>query len=79
MKKTTRILALALIAALFMGALAGCGEEVGGPKDPVAVTVWHYYNGAQQEDFDALVEEFNQSVGTEKGIVVSAKELRHRL
>ncbi|MEG1396779.1 MAG: extracellular solute-binding protein, partial [Oscillospiraceae bacterium] len=73
MKKTTRILALALCAALFMGALAGCGKEVGGPKDPVAVTVWHYYNGAQQEDFDALVEEFNQSVGTEKGIVVSAK------
>ena len=73
MKKATRILALALCAAIFSGILAGCGTQVVTPKDPVAVTVWHYYNGAQQEDFDTLVEEFNRSVGAEKGIVVSAK------
>ena len=38
------------------------------PKDPVSLTVWHYYNGSQQAAFDALVEEFNDTVGQEKGI-----------
>ena len=38
--------------------------------DPVSLTVWHYYNGAQQATFDTLVEEFNATVGKEKGIYV---------
>ncbi|MEG2988107.1 MAG: extracellular solute-binding protein [Oscillospiraceae bacterium] len=73
MKKWNRLLALALCAATFPGLLAGCGMDAGAPKDPVAVTVWHYYNGSQQEIFNGLVDEFNQSVGAEKGIVVSSK------
>lgn len=29
-----------------------------------------YYNGAQQEEFNRLVDEFNKTVGKEKGIIV---------
>ena len=36
----------------------------------MSLTVWHYYNGSQQAAFDALVEEFNDSVGRERGIYV---------
>lgn len=51
--------------------LAGCGKKSPlDPKDPVSLTVWHYYNGSQQTAFDALVEEFNDTVGQEKGIYV---------
>lgn len=51
--------------------LAGCGEKSPlDPKNPVTLTVWHYYNGSQQSAFDALVEEFNDTVGREKGIYV---------
>ncbi|MDD3571188.1 MAG: extracellular solute-binding protein [Lachnospiraceae bacterium] len=39
---------------------------------PVAVTIWHYYNGAQKQIFDNLVSEFNETVGYEKNIVVEA-------
>ena len=40
------------------------------PDNPVSITIWHYYNGTQQASFDALVEEFNATVGKEQGIFV---------
>lgn len=63
-----------LVCFLALG-LAACSkkEEHGlSAKNPVVITIWHYYNGAQLEEFDALVKEFNESVGMEKGIVVEA-------
>ena len=40
------------------------------PDNPVTITLWHYYNGAQQTAFDKMVAEFNDTVGREKGIYV---------
>ena len=40
------------------------------PSKPVSLTVWHYYNGAQQAAFDQLVSEFNATEGKDKGIYV---------
>lgn len=42
------------------------------PKNPVSIELWHYYNGSQKQTFDALVSEFNETVGMEKGIIVEA-------
>lgn len=70
--KRRLIPAISLAAALVLG-LTGCGKK--GPLDPgnpVSLTVWHYYNGSQQAAFDALVEEFNDTVGREKGIYVQS-------
>ncbi|MCM1027295.1 MAG: extracellular solute-binding protein [Roseburia sp.] len=54
-------------------ALTGCGSKsLLDPGDPVSLTVWHYYNGSQQAAFDALVEEFNETAGREKGIYVQS-------
>lgn len=59
-----------LLAALAVS-LAGCGKKSPlDPKNPVSLTIWHYYNGSQQVAFDSLVEEFNDTVGREKGIYV---------
>lgn len=64
-------LALACLAGAMAFSLAGCGSKGPlDPKDPVSLTVWHYYNGSQQAAFDALVEEFNDTVGREVGIYV---------
>lgn len=62
------------LAAAEMALLAGCGKANGklDPDNPVTVTAWHYYNGAQQTAFDALVKEFNDTVGLEKGIFVKS-------
>lgn len=67
-RKTLPVLALGCALAL----TAGCAPQAGSaaPKDPVAITVWHYYNGAQQRIFDQLVDEFNETAGAEAGVVV---------
>ncbi|MCI8909124.1 MAG: extracellular solute-binding protein [Oscillibacter sp.] len=53
--------------------LTGCGSKSPlDPKNPVSLTVWHYYNGSQQAAFDTLVEEFNDTVGRERGIYVES-------
>lgn len=68
--KLTRGVCLAAVLAV---GLSGCGKK--GPLDPgnpVSLTVWHYYNGSQQAAFDSLVEEFNDTVGREKGIYIQS-------
>lgn len=60
------VLSLALAAA-------GCGDK--SPLDsqnPTTITAWTYYNGDQLSAFDGLVEEFNETVGAEKGIIVKS-------
>ncbi len=49
-----------------------CARQQGetDPNKPVSLTVWHYYNGAQQAAFDQLVSEFNATEGKDKGIYV---------
>jgi len=41
-------------------------------QNPVTITIWHYYNGVQQTYFDEMVNEFNETVGAENGIIVEA-------
>lgn len=70
-----RFLTLAAVTALIALLLAGCGKSDESavqldPSNPVSLTVWHYYNGAQQTAFDELVSEFNATEGKEKGIYV---------
>ena len=64
---------LCFLSALLL-TLTGCGGETSplDPKDPVSLTIWHYYNGSQQAAFDTLVESFNDTVGREKGIYVQS-------
>lgn len=75
MKLVLKQVAAALTLCL---ALTGCAQSgtAGGvkldPKHPVNVTVWHYYNGAQQVAFDQLVEQFNSTQGAQQGIFVEA-------
>lgn len=70
---TIKRIYLVCLAAMLIFALAGCGEKSPlDPKNPVSLTIWHYYNGSQQAAFDALVEAFNDTVGREKGIYVQS-------
>lgn len=67
MMKKTYILPI-LLAGTF--ALAGCSRAEAPDDRPVHITMWHYYNGAQKEQFDALVQEFNDTVGVDQKIIV---------
>ncbi len=73
--KRTRIVVIA--AGLFSaGLLSGCGsksyDRLLDRNAPISITIWHYYNGIQQTQFDEMVEAFNDTVGNEKGIYVES-------
>ena len=59
---------LCMVTAL----LAGCGHPGRpSPKDPVTLTMWHNYGGDMQKTMDALIDEFNSTLGREQGIVIN--------
>lgn len=66
-----RQFALLLAALMLLTTLAGCGDgsELD-PKDPVTLTMWHNYGGEMQTTMDLLIDEFNATVGNEKGVVI---------
>ena len=67
-------ISLLCAAALVLGCAACSG---GSPKQTAVtdITVWPYYSGDQLESFTKLVDEFNSTVGAEKGISVSIEGL----
>lgn len=67
----------ALLGVLAVSAvLTGCEkkevENVLDSENPTTITLWNYYTGAQQEAFNNLVHEFNETYGKEKGIYVKS-------
>ncbi len=65
------LLSLAAVA----GISSGCSEKEPSESLPnsnnnVTITVWHYYSGVQQEYFDNMVSEFNETVGKDRNITV---------
>lgn len=75
MNKIKIIILVMVLLLLTSVLLTGCmaKEAVQDRENPVTVTIWHYYNGKQKKAFDTLLEKFNQTVGVEKGIVVTAE------
>lgn len=62
-----------LLLCILITSLSGCSNKYGlNANNPVTITVWHYYNGAQQQSFDRLVSQFNATVGEKSGIIVDA-------
>lgn len=75
MRRISRLVRVscALLCALLLAGCAGLpGGKPAGGSEPVAITVWHYYNGAQQKMFEQLVDDFNLTAGAQSGIVVEA-------
>lgn len=71
-----KCVAIAAVLCLALASLSGCGagKEHGlDAKNPTIIKIWHYYNGVQQDTFDRMLVEFNETVGRDKGIVVEAR------
>lgn len=71
-----KIAAIGLVLCMALALLSGCaaGQDHGlDAKNPTTITIWHYYNAVQQDTFDRMLVEFNETVGREKGIVVEAR------
>ena len=75
MKKLLHGVMIWLTVALLTGTAVAAGVAPTvrlNPKKPQTLMIWHYYNGIQQQTFDRLVLEFNESVGTQQGVIVEA-------
>ena len=71
--KNIKKLGAILLSTLFLMSSCSSNSNHGLSADqPVTLRLWHYYSGSQKEAFDDLVEEFNTTVGKEKGIIVDA-------
>ncbi|MBQ6808413.1 MAG: extracellular solute-binding protein [Firmicutes bacterium] len=57
---------------LLLFALTGCAEKSKlDPRDPVTLTMWHVYGEQADSPMNRLVDEFNTTVGAEKGVLVT--------
>lgn len=70
MKKYLLIfIALSLVLIIV---LAGCNEYVGvSSRNPVTLNLWHNYGGQLKDTMDDMIDEFNETVGVEKGIMIN--------
>lgn len=68
LKSGKYIFVLSVIALLILS--SACGNIIPRQKDPVTVTIWHTYVEQMRTGMDALIEEFNSTVGKEQGIIV---------
>lgn len=64
-----KILAFLICVAMLTLSLAGCGSQPS--DDPVTLTLWHVYGEQADSPMNRLIEEFNATVGLEKGITVT--------
>lgn len=72
------LISAVLVLCLALGACSSGGKDAGqagvtgnlSPKNPVTVTLWHYYVGENQQSLEEAVSSFNQTVGIENGVIV---------
>ena len=65
-----KIIAILLTMGLCLSLLAGC--QLQKKEEITTITLWHYYSANIKTEFDNMVQEFNETVGKEKGIIVDA-------
>lgn len=68
-----RILTYILILVLLVSTLlTACGRsDRPSASNPVTLTMWHNYGGDMQQTMDALIDEFNSTIGKEEGIIIN--------
>ena len=67
-----RLFFIILSVILIFSGLTGCGEKTTlDPNEPVTLSMWHVYGEQADSPMNRLVEEFNATVGQEKGVLVT--------
>lgn len=71
MKKKTLIAVTPLLLSLAPLSSCGSNSSLLDPKNPVTLTMWHVYGEQADSPMNQYVDEFNRTIGAEKGIVVN--------
>ena len=71
-----KAVAVFVVITLLLGVQAGCGNSRRlDPGNPITLTLWHNYGGQMKVTMDAMVDKFNATIGSEKGIIVSVTSI----
>lgn len=71
MKKILLIATFILVLCLNLG----CKKSSLNKNDPVTLKMWHVYGEQAYSPMDKLIDEFNETVGSEKGIIINVTAL----
>ncbi len=67
-----KIIAIILTLIMLSAILSGCGQNtMPGPENPVTLNMWHVYGSQTKSPLNAVIDEFNSTVGREWGITVN--------
>ena len=67
-----KLLSFFLIGLMLCFAFTGCSDKPKlDPDNPVTLTMWHVYGEQADSPMNRLIEEFNKTVGAEKGIIIN--------
>ncbi len=67
---------MVLLSVLMVVGMTSCENEHGlNPHEPVTLSVWHNYGGQMKEAMQEMIEEFNETVGKEKGIILNVTSI----
>lgn len=69
-----KLFTLLLAFLLLFVTLTGCGSQSElSADDPVALTVWHVYGSQTSSPLNDVIDEFNNTVGKEKGVFIKVE------
>ena len=69
MKKALSIL---FVLLLCLSVLSGCAQNPGlDPEDPVTLSIWHVYGSQTESPLNDAIDQFNQTVGKESGVIIN--------
>lgn len=71
MKSARKLFLLLLIFSIPICCLSGCKKSELDKNKPVTLTMWHVYGEQADSPMNRLIDEFNETVGVEKGIIIN--------
>ena len=71
MKSARKLFLLLLIFSISICCLPGCKKSELDKNKPVTLTMWHVYGEQADSPMNRLIDEFNETVGMEKGIIIN--------
>lgn len=77
MKKLLSIIFSFLFVFCTFFAFTGCGKNntLLDPSNPITVSMWHVYGEQADSPMNELIEEFNSTLGKEKGVIVNVTNM----
>lgn len=66
-----KIFSLLLTLTVSLCCFSACKKSELDKNKPVTLTMWHVYGEQADSPMNRLVEEFNQTIGMEKGIIIN--------